>query len=93
MRVTGIFQLDRLRMGVICKTWSFPRRWESTPHAFGNAAPTEWIPVFAGMTGGSPFYRNDGPNPASVDEREKPRTYKTGPRYACSRIVGVDSRF
>src|SRR5208282_2767865 len=30
---------------------SFPRRRESTPQAIGNTPPTDWIPVFAGMTG------------------------------------------
>jgi hypothetical protein len=31
---------------------SFPRKRESTPWTFGNALPEDWIPAFAGMTGG-----------------------------------------
>jgi len=40
-------------IGVICETWSFPRKRESTPQAFANVLSADWIPAFAGMTGGS----------------------------------------
>jgi len=33
------------------KPQSFPRKRESTPQAFGDALPTNWIPASAGMTG------------------------------------------
>ena len=35
------------------ETWSFPRKREPTPQTFGNVLSSEWIPAFAGMTGGS----------------------------------------
>jgi hypothetical protein len=40
-------------IGAICETWSFPRKRESTPQTFGNVPSSDWIPAFAGMTGGS----------------------------------------
>ena len=44
-----------------CKPRSFPRKAcpelvegrESTPQTFRNVLSTDWIPAFAGMTGGS----------------------------------------
>jgi hypothetical protein len=32
---------------------SFPRKRESTLWTFGNALSEDWIPAFAGMTGGA----------------------------------------
>ena len=32
---------------------SFPRKRESTLQTFGNVLWSDWIPAFAGMTGGS----------------------------------------
>ncbi len=45
---------------------SFPRKRESTPQSFGNVLSADWIPAFAGMTGGSsgsPFQMTPAPAP------------------------------
>jgi hypothetical protein len=34
------------------RTLSFPRKRESTSQSFGDALSSDWIPAFAGMTGG-----------------------------------------
>jgi hypothetical protein len=49
---------------------SFPRKWESTSQAIGNAPQTNWIPAFAEMTSvskGIPFPTTLAP-PAQVQE-------------------------
>jgi hypothetical protein len=51
-------------VGVICETQSFPRKRESTPQSLGNVLSSDWIPAFAGMTGGSsgsPFQMTPAP--------------------------------
>ena len=40
-------------MGIHSSRRSFPRKRESTRQTFGNTLSTDWIPAFAGMTGGS----------------------------------------
>jgi hypothetical protein len=45
--------LDLSGIGVTGETWSFPRKRESTPQTLGTVLSSEWIPAFAGMTGGT----------------------------------------
>jgi hypothetical protein len=42
--------VELFEMAPPTKRLSFPRKWESTPQAFGNALLKDWIPAFAGMT-------------------------------------------